>query len=45
MKKFILGSVLLVTFLGLTSFGFGTHANSSAAAPDNIQVAELPVGI
>lgn len=43
MKKFILGSVLAVTFFGL-SLSFGTHANSSTASGD-MQVAELPVGI
>ncbi|WP_267907168.1 hypothetical protein [Bacillus halotolerans] len=43
MKKFILGSVLAVTFFGL-SLSLGTHANSSTASGD-LQVAELPVGI
>ncbi|KYD05260.1 MULTISPECIES: hypothetical protein [Bacillus] len=44
MKKFILGSVLAVTFFGL-SLSLGTHANSSTAASGDMQVAELPVGI
>ncbi|MFB0635240.1 hypothetical protein ACEPP6_08060 [Bacillus rugosus] len=44
MKKFILGPVLAVTFLGL-SLGIGTHVNSSTATSGDMQVAELPVGI
>ncbi|MEI2460955.1 MULTISPECIES: hypothetical protein [Bacillus] len=43
MKKFILGSILAVTFFGL-SLSVGTHVNSSTASGD-MQVAELPVGI
>lgn len=44
MKKFILGSVLAVTFFGLSLSLISTHANSSTASGD-MQVAELPVGI
>ncbi|MGD2351961.1 hypothetical protein ACP8H2_09440 [Bacillus subtilis] len=44
MKKLILGSVLAVTFLGL-SLGLGVYANSSTTASGDMQVAELPVGI
>ncbi|CAF1782408.1 MULTISPECIES: hypothetical protein [Bacillus] len=44
MKKFILGSVLAVTFFGL-SLGFGHHAESTTTNSGGIKVAELPVGI
>lgn len=44
MKKLILGSVLAVTFLGL-SLGLGVHVTSIAKSSGDMQVAELPVGI
>ncbi|WP_269677301.1 hypothetical protein [Bacillus velezensis] len=44
MKKLILGTVLAVTFLGL-SLDFGLHSNSTTTNSGDIKVAELPVGI